>query len=684
MSESKKRKYEKRNHAYWNGLSDQKASVSAPAPISTEEVDNWAPTSFQMSTASAYAPGTNRGGTTTTRRNGVARAPVRDDKINLENLPLPFCNKGGRITIREYVEICQRVYANIAIFRNTIDIMTEFSTSDIYLTGGNEVSRTFVTNWLAKIGLPKLQEYFFREYYRSGNVFIYTFHGLIPEEEYRKLKTSFAAKSNKLPIRYTILNPADIVLYASSQYEKGIYRKVLNHYEIEALKEQKTDEDKAIFNALPADIKQKILKSQYVEDGLDIPITNDKMYAVFYKKQPYEPFAIPFGFPVLRDINFKEELKKIDQAISRTIENVILLITMGETKTEHGGGINPKAMQAMQDLFANESVGRVLVSDFTTKAQFVIPEIGDILDPKKYQIVNEDIREGLLNILVGSEKFSNTETKAKIFVERLQEGRRSFREEFLQKEINIICKQMGFKSIPKAKHQELDLKDEVALAKVYTRLAELGLLTPAQLNKAIETGVLPEESDMQAAQEKYVEERKKGMYNPLLGGVPLASSPDAEKDRALQKEMAEKGLDVKVQQQKQAKKPAGASNPNATNNGRPATSKASLISVSKFRETIYSVSSLMFKAEAAVKEKFGITELNDVQKNVVTKLTQSVICSTQQADWDVQLAAVLKEPEKHLASSVSNEITRAVDELAAEHKVDSYSAALLYHSRCQQ
>ena len=48
-------------------------------------------------------------------------------------------------------------------------------------------------------------------------------------------------------------------------------------------------------------------------------------------------------------INWKMELKKVDQAISRTVENVILLITMGNTPDK--GGVNPHNLQAMQSLF---------------------------------------------------------------------------------------------------------------------------------------------------------------------------------------------------------------------------------------------------------------------------------------------------------------------------------------------
>ena len=178
------------------------------------------------------------------------------------------------------------------------------------------------------------------------------------------------------------------------------------------------------------------------------------------------------------DINFKLELKKIDQAITRTIENVILLITMGAEPDK--GGVNPKNLVAMQSLFQNESVGRVLVSDYTTKAQFVIPEINKVLGPEKYEIVNQDIKEGLQNIIVGQEKFSNTAVKAEIFLERLKESRNAFLHQFLQPEIDQLCKNLGMKKAPVARFEEVNVKDETQLQRVTTRLMEIGVLTPQQ------------------------------------------------------------------------------------------------------------------------------------------------------------------------------------------------------------
>ena len=69
--------------------------------------------------------------------------------------------------------LCQKAYANVAIVRNTIDITTEFANTDIYLDGGTERSREFFQKWFEKIKLWKLKDQYFREYYRSGNIFLY-------------------------------------------------------------------------------------------------------------------------------------------------------------------------------------------------------------------------------------------------------------------------------------------------------------------------------------------------------------------------------------------------------------------------------------------------------------------------------------------------------------------------------
>ena len=214
-------------------------------------------------------------------------------------------------------------------------------------------------------------------------------------------------------------------------------------------------------------------------------------------------------------------MKKMDQAIMRTVENVILMITMGAEPDK--GGINPNNVKAMQTLFQNESVGRVLVSDYTTKADFVIPDINKVVGPGKYEVINQDIKEGLQNIALNDDKYNGAEMKTRVFLDRLKEAREAFIQDFLQPEIRRIAKDLGFRSYPTVKFKDIDLRDETQLMRVATRLMELGLITAEEGMELFQTGKFPLAKNLEKAQEKFVNQREKGYFNPIVGGVPMIS-----------------------------------------------------------------------------------------------------------------------------------------------------------------
>ena len=231
---------------------------------------------------------------------------------------------------------------------------------------------------------------FFREYYRSGNVFIYRYASPLQSEDFKKITQTFGTSKSLLaeaeasiPTKYIILNPADIRLTGNLSFSTGRYTKLVTDYELHRLRNPETEEDLEIVNNLPEDVRKQL-------DGksstIMLPLDPSKVLGVFYKKQDYEPFSVPMGYPVLEDINAKYEMKKIDMAIARTMQQAILLVTMGTEPDK--GGVNQKNLQAMQSLFTNESVGRVLIADYTTKAEFVVPRIADLLTPQKYRLLN--------------------------------------------------------------------------------------------------------------------------------------------------------------------------------------------------------------------------------------------------------------------------------------------------------
>jgi hypothetical protein len=592
------------------------------------------------------------------RSNRVHKTVKKNQFSNIESGMLPYQVGENGVDIRSSVELCQKAYANIPIFRNAIDIMSEFANSQIKLEGGNTKGRDFVSKWMDRISLWKVKDQYFREYYRSGNVFMYRVDGKFSNEDFNQMSKVYGSsiKPGNIPLKYIFLNPYDIIAKRATSFSEGQYFKVLSEYDLERLLDPKTEYDKQVYDSLGPELKEKIKTKNFQKEGAEIPLDAEKLVYSFYKKQDYEPFATPFGYPVLDDINYKIELKKIDQAICRTIENVILLITMGTEPDK--GGINPRNLQAMQGLFTNESVGRVLVSDYTTKADFVIPDLRRVVGPDKYEIVNQDIKEGLQNIIVGDERYSNTQVKAQIFLERLKEARNAFLNDFLQPQIKMVCQNLGFRDYPKARFEEVDIKDEVQLQRVVTRLLELGILTPEQGIDAIKTGIYPRPDELSPAQDDYSEERRQGKFNPLVGGVPM---------------MEPEGGDPAI-------------GPSGKEQGRPTGTKgipqenASLISRKDIQEVIYKAESLSSFVKKSLRSKLKKRKLTKLQDETADDLCESIICSTDIEDWESVAEACVTDNEKIADLKDKKEII----EIGIEKELQLYPSALYYHSKRRQ
>lgn len=683
---SDKRKYTKRSE-YWDkfGKNERPIRDMMKFQVSAEDITPTTAGEPIYNETSLANRRSHHSSETGGRSNSIYKTAKKDKYTNIKNGLLPYEYSKDGTNIREAIELCQKAYANVAIFRNAVDIMAEFSNSNIYLEGENDKSKKFVEKWFDRIQIWKLKDQFFREYYRSGNIFLYRLDGKFSSEDFTKLNYVYGSgslKPGEIPIKYTLLNPYDIVIESATAFDSGIYKKVLSDYELERLRSPKTDEDKQVLKSLPPEARKKIKEGQFSRDGLSMELKSEKLVYCFYKKQDYEPFAVPFGFPVLDDINWKMELKKIDQAIVRTVENVILLITMGAEPEK--GGVNPNNLRAMQELFKNESIGRALIADYTTKAEFVIPDLKKVIGSEKYQIVNEDIREGLQNVIVGNDKFSNTQIKAEIFLERLKESRNAFLNDFLQPQIKMVCRNMGFRTYPQAKFEEIDIKDEVQFQRVITRLLEIGIITPEQGIDSMKTGLYPNSKVLNSSQEAYIKEREKGHYNPLVGGIPLVESAESQEGTRIQEEqlkLQEKQMNQQSTQDKLVNKnkpgPSNTQNKTPKSAGRPSGATAELYDRKSIQSTVYDIEGLQVFAVDKFKQIKKLKSLNKSQKDLISTLCESIVCSNEKGSWKRKLSSCIKDPENIESLNSLSEILS----IAAEHQLGDYPSAILYHSK---
>jgi hypothetical protein len=313
------------------------------------------------------------------------------------------------------------------------------------------------------------------------------------------------------------------------------------------------------------------------------------------------------------------------------------------------GGVNQENLKTMQNLFANQSIGRVLIADYTTKAEFVIPQIADILDPKKYEVIDKDINIGLNNILIGNEKFANTSAKISLLGQKLLQARQAFVTDFLLPEVKRISKEIGFKVFPTPFFEDMDLKTDQNLNRIYTRLIELGVLTPEEGLKAIETGVLPTPDESVQSQTSFVDLKDKGFYQPLIGG------PKVEAGRP--------GGTTGIKQTTKNVKPIG-------------TSSKANYSVMKLKNIVEATSKLGEEVENSLKKKHKLKKLNDKQKEVALDITKIIVANEDKSNWNSKINEYIETPVDKNPQRIDE-----IHEIACEHQVDSYMASLLYHSK---
>jgi hypothetical protein len=666
------RSYIKRNPEYWQSRSAGKVNESAAIPAITIQA---APAEKATRNPNPF-PELNYGSEyvdKTPMEVAYANSPTAAPSVvyrsrqennggadfyafqNIRALPSALGNYAGNrdfVGVKDAIDLCVRAYGGVPVLRNAIEVSVEFSSQPLWLKCSNQTVKTFFQEWLQAIQVDKLKEQFFREYYRSGNVFLYKFDGKFGQSYYKNLQQSFGAKENKVPIRYELLNPSNIFAPTGLTYPHT-YARMLSTYDIERLRNPLSEQDKQVFNSLPNDVKSQLKAGSSSAYGLWIPLEPKRLRFSFYKKQSYEPMAIPMAYPVLPSIEWKLALTKMDMSLARTLERAILLITTGEEPNEYNGGngINQNNIARLQSLFNNQTLARVLVADYSTKGEWLIPEIQDILGPEKYEIVDRDIREGLQSILMGEDKFANAQIKAKVFIQRLVEGQNTFLNDFLMPEVKMICDIMGFRTVPKIGFQKISLSDEIVFARVATQMAQLGLLTADELNTALETGVLPDKDESESNQVEYKALRDKGLYSPLLGGPKEeAGRPDGTSG---------------VKQTTKKMSPQG-----TTSRGSEGFSTKS------YAEGLKAGQSLVNSISTALQKKFKVKSLTDQQKLVAASFAKSIMATSSMDKWESLVVNALKSPPV-----ISKEVANEIDAIRQEYDVDDWDATILRASK---
>jgi hypothetical protein len=185
---------------------------------------------------------------------------------------------------------------------------------------------------------------------------------------------------------------------------------------------------------------------------------------------------------------------------------------------------------------------------------------------------------------------------------------------------------------------------------------ELGIITPEQGVNVLEKGSYPRPDEMEGAQKKYIEQRKQGMYNPIVGGVPMIE-PQTGTGPGPSKEVG---------------RPVGTSEIPQENK----INAQELYSRKNIQDIIYSTENLKAQVLKEMRKRLGKKKLKKSEESMVFELIESVVLSEAENLWQESMSKCIQDPEQVLNLGINGEIRNRSE----EHDLDLYSAALLYHS----
>jgi hypothetical protein len=422
---------------------------------------------------------------------------------------------------REAIKLSRLVYYRYGVIRHALDTMSEFTISDINFISTKKASKEAIMGWANAIGLKSFLDQVALEYYRSGNVYVYRFESSIKDSAVRNLKELFGigGANIKVPTKYMLIDPCLIDYVNTGVFGNILYQLVIPASEVKQYIQSFRDNPSKL-TELPEEfneaIKQYIGNSRGASSDLVIKINPENLIVLFRKKQPYEAFAMPFLSGVFDDLEFRQELRNMDKALARVIARLLIHVAVGDTENIP----SPAALENIRNQLANPSTSTYLITDGSVKISQYFPNIGEMLDPKKYEAVTNDIISalGISPAAYGNDtgSFSGNFLAIKILIERIIDGRSKILNEFLIPEIKRLSRIFKLKVPVEVELVGADLSDEKEWAKIYNRLYELGVFSAQSTIEAVRDKRVPTYEEEVERQVQFQKLKEAGLFKPNL------------------------------------------------------------------------------------------------------------------------------------------------------------------------
>lgn len=194
-------------------------------------------------------------------------------------------------------------------------------------------------------------------------------------------------------------------------------------------------------------------------------------------KADHEDWATPQIYPAVKEVGFKRLVREAEISAVQSMKHAITLIKLGDVK--EGFIPTEDQIERVAAALAGGSQVHHLVWDDLIEGQVLQPDIGKIMDPKKYVQIDKDIYAALgvsESVMTGSGSFANSFMSIKLLLEKLETIRCKL-EDWLRVEVKKIADAMKFRRLPIIKWGLMNLRDENSERKLWLDLYDRGIVS---------------------------------------------------------------------------------------------------------------------------------------------------------------------------------------------------------------
>jgi hypothetical protein len=481
---------------------------------------------------------------------------------------------------KEIIKYAQDIYERVGLIRNIIDLMGDFACQGVRVSHPDKRIEKFYKNWFTKIQGVERSERFLNNLYKSGNVIMRRQTASVNLKQRAQLFKSAAKPDTKIetipikkaeiPWKYIFLNPCtvDVVgdAYACFADKKQYVIKFPPMFCANV--RSSTVNERKVLKDIPKDMMDAIM------GGGEYLLPQDKTLVFHYKKDDWQPWAIPMTYAIFDDVILLEKLKLADiAALDGAISN-IRIFKLGSLDPLIIPG-KAAAAKLKEILGAHTSAGTIdLVWGPDIELIESKTEVYKFLGQQKYEPVMSNIFGGLgvpptLTGSFGSEGTTNNFISLQTLIQRLEYGR-SILVSFWNAEIEIVRKAMGFAEPAVIEFDYMNLGDEAAEKQLLLGLNDRNLMSDELLqqkfkhNSTLENSRIKNENgerDNDGRPEKVGPFHESRMNEKLKHAMVNKGYMKPEDVGVSMKEVAERTRD-KTKPLAETKKPSGP-------NGRP-------------------------------------------------------------------------------------------------------------------